>query len=143
VFGNKMRKDKDWNRAKGGETYGVVGITGTSRVIIEIRELVAKYALESEPILMSGETGVGKNHIAATNKDLQQAVENIEFRKDLYYRLNVLEMEVPPLHRRKEDIKSLVLGNLRLLRGKKSEKASGMWFISGSNRATILTLTGK
>ncbi len=189
-----------------------------------IRELAAKYALESEPILLSGETGVGKNHIAAlihrfsgrkgkfiivdtpnindqlfesklfghkkgaftdakfdktglveeaangtlffdeiteipldiqakllrfidtktfytlgessekvsdvrilaaTNKDLDQAVENNEFRKDLYYRLSVLEMVVPPLHERKEDIKSLVLENQRLLRGKQIGK--GFW----------------
>jgi transcriptional regulator with PAS, ATPase and Fis domain len=219
-----MRKDTNWHKPEGGETYDIVGITGTSRVIKGIRELAAKYALESEPILLSGETGVGKNHIAelihcfsrrkgkfvivdtpnindqlfesklfghkrgaftdakfdktglveeavngtlffdeiteipldiqakllrfidtktfytlgessektsdvrilaATNKDLEQAVENNEFRNDLYYRLSVLEIEIPPLHQRKEDIRSLILENQPLLRGKQIGK--GFW----------------
>lgn len=42
--------------------------------------------------------------VAATNKDLKQMVENNEFREDLYYRLNVIAINVPPLRRRLEDI---------------------------------------
>ncbi len=46
--------------------------------------------------------------IAATNKNLEEMISRGEFREDLYYRLNVITIEVPPLRERKEDIPILV-----------------------------------
>lgn len=47
--------------------------------------------------------------IAATNKNLEKAVEREEFRPDLFYRLNVVPIKIPPLRERKEDILPLTL----------------------------------
>lgn len=193
------------------------GISGTSEAIQKIRELVIKYSLEEEPVLLLGETGVGKNHIAelihrfsgrkgpftivhtpsipeslfeselfghkkgaftgasdtkkglaeeaeggtlffdeiaevpisfqakllqfietkkyrvlgdskektadvrilaASNRSLEQETREKRFRDDLFYRLNVLPIEIPPLRTRKEDIRALVKENEIHLRGK-------------------------
>jgi transcriptional regulator with PAS, ATPase and Fis domain len=196
----------------------VDGITGKSEKMKRIKELVLDYSLEDEPVLLLGETGVGKSHtaelihrhsgrkgkfvvasapnlqeglfectlfghkkgaftdaksdrqglveearegtlfideisgvpesiqarllrfieskkyrvvgesfereanvriIAASNRDLLKAIENKEFREDLYYRLNVLEITIPPLRDRKADIQDFVMEKQTYLKGKK------------------------
>lgn len=199
-------------------------ITGTSEAIAKVKKLILNYSIVEEPILLKGETGVGKNHIAeeihrysgrqgkfvvaytpsinenlfeseifghrkgaftdakfdqkglvaeacrgtlffdeiseiplsfqtkllrfietkkyrilgetsereadvriitATNKNLLKAIEQSEFREDLYFRLHVLEIEIPPLRQRKEDIKALILENQKYLNGK--TLGDGFW----------------
>jgi transcriptional regulator with PAS, ATPase and Fis domain len=51
--------------------------------------------------------------IAATHKDLQKLVERGEFREDLYYRINVIKIQIPPLRERMDDLPVLVEHFLR------------------------------
>ena len=50
--------------------------------------------------------------VSATNRDLEELVRQDKFREDLYYRLNVVPISVPPLRDRPEDILPLIQSNL-------------------------------
>ena len=56
---------------------------------------------------------VGARVVAATNRNLSEAIENGAFRNDLYYRLQVVELEVPPLRERPKDLEVLINHFLR------------------------------
>ncbi len=82
----------------------------------EIATISAKMQVELLRVLETGKfTRVGGNKeissdfrvICATNKDLKAMVNEGTFREDLYYRLNVVNIHVPPLRERKEDVKLL------------------------------------
>ena len=69
-------------------------------------------ALESRTITRVGsseEIPLDINVVAATNRDLEKAVADGIFRDDLYYRLNVISIEIPPLRERKDEIAPLAL----------------------------------
>lgn len=203
---------------------GVGGITGSSGNMCEIREQVLRFSVEDEPVLLTGETGVGKNHIAAliheysgragsfvvahtpaipehliereffghrrgaftdacsdrqgliasaeggtlfldeitevpasfqakllrfiesglyralgdvreqradvrvisaSNQDVLSMVAKRKFREDLFYRIQVLHIAIPPLRERPEDIRELVESHLHFLKGKKI--TTGFW----------------
>lgn len=217
MLGDTLRRIRGWENGAGG-------ISGDSDEIKQIKDLVLKYSLEEDPVLLLGETGVGKTHIAelihhysgrkgkfvtadvttvnenlfesyifghrkgsftgadndkkgiideaphgtlffdeiaevpvsfqakllrlietrkyrvlgeanereadiriitATNKDLQQAMADKEFREDLYFRLNVLQVRIPPLRERKTDLETVVREKRHFLKGKKI--GAGFW----------------
>ena len=67
--------------------------------------------LETREFMRVGNSGTLRTNarlVAATNENLQKAVENNKFREDLFYRLNVVALEIPALRDRKEDIPLLV-----------------------------------
>ncbi len=74
-------------------------------------------ALQSREIVHLGGTQTIPVHartIAATNKNLEEAVKQNTFREDLYYRINVFPIFLPPLRKRKEDIPDLVTHFLQM-----------------------------
>jgi two-component system response regulator PilR (NtrC family) len=95
-----------FQRAKGGTIF-----------LDEIADLSAVLqpkllrAIEAKEILPVGSTQPAKvdvRIIAATNAELSKACEQGRFREDLYYRLNVINIRVPPLRERREDIAPLI-----------------------------------
>ncbi len=74
--------------------------------------------------------------IAATNCDLEQKVSDKSFRSDLYYRLNIFNIHIPPLRDRKEDIPSLIEYHTNKIINKNLQKE-----IQPLSRKTIANLT--
>lgn len=64
--------------------------------------------------------------IAATNRNLRELVRAGEFREDLFYRLNVVEINIPPLRNRKEDLKALSNSIISKLNRKMGKKLKGL-----------------
>ncbi|MDH4317542.1 MAG: sigma 54-interacting transcriptional regulator [Desulfobulbaceae bacterium] len=92
-------------------------VDGGTIFLDEIGDISPKMQASLLRVLQNGEiVRVGGNMpikvdvrvIAATNMDLAKAVEDKTFRLDLYYRLNIINIEIPPLRERKEDIIDLV-----------------------------------
>ncbi len=97
---------------------GTLFLDEISNISLELQGKLLR-ALESRTIWPVGAT---KGHevdirlICATNRDLTQMVERGEFREDLFYRINVLPINIPPLRKRMNDIPLLATHFLRLAR---------------------------
>ncbi len=90
-----------------GGTIFLDEITNTSRAL-QAKLLRVIQEREIRRVGDSQDRKVDVRIIAATNRDLKQMVQQGEFREDLFYRLNVLTLNVPPLREHKEDIPLLV-----------------------------------
>ncbi|HEB95273.1 MAG TPA: sigma-54-dependent Fis family transcriptional regulator [Sedimenticola thiotaurini] len=75
---------------------------------MQVKLLRAIQEKRIRPVGATGETAVDVRIISATHKDLGRLVEEGEFRQDLFYRINVIELKMPPLRERSEDIPLLV-----------------------------------
>ena len=84
------------------DEVGDMSIMTQAKVLRALEEGVIEMVGGSESL----ETDV--RVIAATNKDLQAAMKTGKFREDLYFRLNVINIKIPPLRERKEDIPILI-----------------------------------
>lgn len=88
---------------------GTLFLDEIAEVPIRLQAKLLRVLQEKEIMRIGGKDTipVDVRIIAATNIDLKKAVEEGYFREDLYYRLNIIPVEIPPLRDRKEDIESL------------------------------------
>jgi two-component system response regulator HydG len=86
--------------------------------VLQHREVIPVGATEPIPIDV--------RLIAATNRDLDQEIARGNFRSDLFYRLNVISLEIPPLRRRREDIQILSEAFLQQLAVARNEEPKAL-----------------
>lgn len=85
---------------------GTIFLDEIAEIPITLQAKILEFIQEKQFMPIGGKVHkkINSRIIAATNRDLTQLVKKGEFREDLYYRLNVIELKIPPLRERQEDI---------------------------------------
>jgi len=104
--GATMDKDGVFRAANGGTLF--LDEVGEIPVHIQVKLLRAIESKEIKPLGSNYSVKVDVRVLSATNKNLQKEIEEGNFREDLYYRLNIIEIHLPSLSERREDIPLLV-----------------------------------
>jgi len=127
LFGHEKGAFTDAKKARQGRFATAQGGTifldevGDVSPALQVRLLRVLQEKEYQPLGSDSVLKSDARVIAATNKDLEELVHHGEFRSDLYYRLNVVSLTLPPLRERPEDIPILCehfISRFRRLRGK-------------------------
>src|SRR5512135_841274 len=98
---------------------GTVFLDEVGEMTLRMQGLFLRFLETGEIQKVGAERALGTVNvrvIAATNRNLSELIEAGQFREDLFYRLNVIHLHVPPLRERREDIPLLVEHFLRLMR---------------------------
>lgn len=100
--------------------YGTIFLDEIGDMPLSMQSKLLRVLQEKEIMQVGGHKSipVDVRVIAATHRNLEKMVEEGRFRQDLYYRLNVIKIEIPPLRNRMEDIRELAIHLLGKLAGK-------------------------
>jgi two-component system response regulator HydG len=121
--GADRRKEGRFYQAHGGSLF----LDEVSEMSLIMQVKLLRVLQEREFTRVGGEKTiqVDVRVIAATNKNLTDLIGNGQFREDLYYRLNVVDMEIPPLRNRQQDIPLLAQHFLEMFAAKNHKKIKG------------------
>jgi len=104
--GATVRRDGKFRHADGGTIF--LDEIGDLPKALQVTLLSVLQRHEIQPLGANRPRRVDVRVMAATNRDLKSEVEEGRFREDLYYRLNVIPLEVPPLRERREDLPGMI-----------------------------------
>jgi two-component system response regulator HydG len=121
--GADRRKEGRFSQAHGGTL--LLDEVSEMSLMMQVKLLRALQEREFNRVGGEATIQVDVRVIAATNKDLMEQINDGVFREDLYYRLNVVELEVPPLSHRKEDIPLLAQHFLETFVAKNRKEIKG------------------
>ena len=130
------KKDKPGRFALANEGTIFLDEVGDMSPSLQVKLLRVLQEKEYEPLGATSPKKTDVRIIAATNKDLSELVNEGKFRDDLYYRLNVVKIDLPPLSQRREDIPLLIDTFVRKFNAKMGKKILGV-----SERVLRLLLT--
>jgi two-component system, NtrC family, response regulator HydG len=121
--GALRRREGRFKQAHGGSLF----LDEVSEMPLSMQVKLLRVLQEKEITRVGGEEviPVDARIIAATNKDLPTLVKSARFREDLYYRLNVINLSVPPLRDRSEDIPVLAEHFLKMFAIKNNKQLKG------------------
>ena len=122
--GAERRKEGCFVQASGGSLF----LDEVSEMPLTMQVKLLRVLQEREVTRVGGETviKVDVRLLVATNKDLAVQIQNGAFREDLYYRLNVVNLDMPPLRARREDIPLLATHFLEHFNAKNHKQIRGL-----------------
>jgi two-component system response regulator HydG len=132
LFGHEKGAFTDARIARPGLLAGAGGGTifldeiGEMPLEMQPKLLRALQERKARPVGGRAEVPFDVRVVAATNRDLEQAVAQRRFREDLYYRINVVHVEVPPLRERDNDVLLLAQSFLRRCQGNEAGRVVGL-----------------
>jgi two-component system response regulator HydG len=123
ITGADRRKEGKFRQAEGGSLF----LDEVSEMSLAMQVKLLRVIQEREVTRVGGEDviKVDVRIIAATNRDLMESIREGRFREDLFYRLNVVALNMPPLRERKEDIPLLAQHFLAVFSEKNHKKIRG------------------
>jgi len=120
------KKDKPGRFALANEGTIFLDEVGDMSPSLQVKLLRVLQEKEYEPLGSTGPRKTDVRIIAATNKDLSKLVGDEKFRDDLYYRLNVVKIDLPPLSQRREDIPLLIDAFIQKFNAKMGKQMMGV-----------------